>query len=102
MVPRYRVHIVPWLRVPADRIFSNWLAITIGRDIIAWRELDPGELAHEVEHVRQWVEHGALYAVRYWLASLRALRTGGEWYRDNAFEVAARAAAAAAAAARMD
>jgi hypothetical protein len=91
-VPPHRVHVVPWLRAPAGRVFANWLAITIGRDIVAWRELDPFELAHEVEHVRQWQEHGVLYAVRYWLASLGALRGGGHWYQDNPFEVAARAA----------
>ena len=87
---------MPVLRRPGGRLFADWLAITIGRDIWAWRALDPAELAHEVEHVRQWHEHGALFPVRYWLASARAVRSGGHWYRDNAFESAARAAAHAA------
>jgi hypothetical protein len=90
---RHRVHVIPLLRRPGGRLFANWLAITIGRDIWAWRALDAAELAHELEHVRQWREHGALFAVRYALASVRAVRTGGHWYRDNAFEAAARAAA---------
>jgi hypothetical protein len=90
---RHRVHIVPWLRRPAGLLFPNWLAITIGRDIVAWRDLDPGELAHELEHVRQWRQHGALFPIRYWLASLNAIRSGGHWYRCNAFELAARMAA---------
>jgi hypothetical protein len=90
---RHRVHVIPWLREPAGRLFPNWLAITIGRDIIAWRELDPVELAHEVRHVEQWREHGALYAVRYLLASLKAWRRGGRWYWDNPFEIEAREAA---------
>jgi hypothetical protein len=93
MTTRYRLHVVPWLRRPAGLIFRDWLAITIGRDIVAWRGLEPRELAHEVEHVRQWAQHGALFVVRYWLASASALRGGGHWYRDNSFEVAARAAA---------
>ena len=84
------------MRAPGGRVFANWLAITIGRDIVTWRDLDAAELAHEVEHVRQWRAHGALFALRYWLESLRAVRRGGHWYRDNAFEVAARAAADAA------
>jgi len=90
------VHVVPGLRAPGGRLFPNWLAITIGRDIWAWRDLDEAERAHEIEHVRQWREHGALYALRYALASVHAIRAGGHWYRDNAFEVAARAAADAA------
>ena len=90
---RHRLHVVPWLRGPGGRLFPNWLAITIGRDIFAWRELDSAELAHELTHVRQWRAYGALFVLRYWLASLRAIRSGGHWYRDNAFEVAARAAA---------
>ena len=38
---------------------------------------------------------GALFVIRYALASWRAARIGGHWYRDNAFEVAARQAAVA-------
>ncbi|MFI5255346.1 MAG: hypothetical protein ACHQ15_07815, partial [Candidatus Limnocylindrales bacterium] len=65
----------------------------IGRDIWSWRGLGDAELAHELEHVRQWQRFGVLFALRYARASWQARRAGGHWYRDNAFEVAAREAA---------
>ena len=74
-------------------LIPDWLAITIGRDIWTWRALSGAELAHELEHVRQWDRHGPLFVARYAWASWCAARAGGHWYRDNAFEVAARAAA---------
>ena len=90
----HRIHVHPWLRRPGGVIFRDWLAITLWRDIFTWRPLTPGELAHELEHVRQWTQHGPLlYPLRYWLSSLRAIRARGHWYRDNAFERAAREAA---------
>ena len=61
--------------------------------MIAWRALDEPELAHELEHVRQWQEHGWTFPIVYLAASLRGRRAGGHWYRDNPFEVAAREAA---------
>ena len=79
-------------------LVSDWLAITIGRDIVSWRPLDEVELAHELAHVRQWEQHGAAFAARYALASMVALAGRRHWYRDNAFEVAARSAATARAA----
>ena len=88
------VHVVPILRRPGQRfLLPNWLAITIGSHIFAWRALDPVELAHEQEHARQWMQHGLRYIPRYLLAGMRAKRNGGDRYWDNAFEVAARAAA---------
>jgi hypothetical protein len=92
----HRVHVVPRLRRPGGILFHDWLAITLGRDIWAWRDLGPSELGHELEHVRQWRRHGLLFPAMYAIASLRALRAGRHWYRDNAFEVAARRAADAA------
>lgn len=84
---------LPWLRRPAQRlILPNWLAITIGSTIISWRQLDAVELAHEVAHVGQWKKHGLRFIPRYLLASLAARRAGGDRYRDNLFEVEARAA----------
>jgi hypothetical protein len=74
-------------------LIPDWLAITIGRDIWTWRALSEAELAHELEHVRQWQRFGPLFVPRYAWASWRAARAGGHWYRDNAFEVAARATA---------
>jgi len=91
-----RVHVVPLLRVIGGRVLlTNWLAITIGRDIWCWRRLDQIELAHELAHVRQWQRFGVLFVIRYALASWRAARLGGHWYEDNAFEVDARQAARA-------
>lgn len=82
-----------WLRRPAQRlIMRNWLAITIGPLIFSWRTLDEVELAHELEHVRQWRRHGLAYIYRYFRASDDAVRAGGHRYHDNIFEVEARAA----------
>ena len=91
--PPHRVHIVPWTRRLGGLVLPGWLAITVGRDIWAWRPLGPAEAAHELEHVRQWQRHGPPFAARYLRASWRAWRRGGDPYRDNAFEVAARRAA---------
>jgi hypothetical protein len=94
--PRHRVHVVPGLRRPGGILFHDWLAITLGRHVWAWRDLGPPELAHELEHVRQWRRHGFLFPAVYALASLRAVRARRHWYRDNAFELAARRAGDAA------
>ena len=91
-----RVHVRPVLRRPAARLFPNWLAITLGRHIVAWRRLDGPELAHELEHARQWAHHGWRFPLRYWASSIGAWRHGGNWDRDNAFEMDARSAAEAA------
>ena len=86
---------LPWLRRPGQGLLvSNWLAITVGRWIFAWRRLEPVELAHEIEHVRQWRRYGIRFIPRYLRASWRASRAGRDRYRDNAFEAAARRAAA--------
>jgi hypothetical protein len=86
-IPEYRVVVIPWLRVPGQRLLvPNWLAITIGNRIFAWRPLDQAELAHEVTHVGQWRRYGLLFVPRYLRASWRARRAGGDGYRDNVFE----------------
>ena len=91
----HRLHVLPWLRAIGGRVLiPGWLAMTVGRDIVSWRPLSPAELAHELEHVRQWDRYGIRFVARYGRASWRAAQAGGHWYRDNAFEVAARAAAA--------
>lgn len=89
----HRVHVWPWTRVLGRRVIPNWLAISLGRHVIAWRDLEGGELEHELEHVRQWQRHGWAFPIAYAVASLSARRRGGHWYRDNRFEVEARAAA---------
>jgi hypothetical protein len=87
---KHRLHVVPWLRRPARVLLRNWLAITIGRDIFAWRDLSPAELRHELAHVAQWRQYCPRFAVRYLIASLSSLLTGGGWYRGNRYEVQAR------------
>jgi hypothetical protein len=93
-VTRHRLVVIPWLRFLGRVLLRNWLAITIGRTILAWRPLTATELAHELEHVRQWERFGLLFPFAYLAESYRARRTGGRWYEDNRFEAAARRAAA--------
>jgi hypothetical protein len=93
---RHRVHVIPALRAVGGRVLlRDWLAITIGRDIWCWRPLDEAELAHELCHVHQWERYGVSFLGAYALASIVAMTSRGHWYRDNAFEVAARRAALA-------
>ena len=93
--PRYTLHVWPWLRAVGQRfVLKDWLAITIGSHIVAWRPLDEAELTHELTHVRQWQQHGALFIVRYLLASRAASGIGGDRYRDNEFEAEAHQAEA--------
>lgn len=72
---------------------TDWLAITIGHTVYAWRSLTDEELEHELEHVRQWGRMRWRFPIAYLAASLKARRAGGRWYRDNRFEVEARTAA---------
>jgi hypothetical protein len=88
----HRLHVMPWLRRPGRVLLRNWLAITIGRDIFAWRELSPAELRHELAHVAQWRRYGAGFALRYLAATISSLLAGGGWYRSNRYEVEARRA----------
>jgi hypothetical protein len=92
-VTRHRIVIVPWLRIPGRLLLRDWLAVTVGRTIFAWRALTAAELEHELEHVRQWRRHGYLFPVAYLAESLRAKRRGKRWYHDNRFEADARKAA---------
>lgn len=94
--PRHRVIVLPWLKRPAQRlILPDWLAITIFSTIFAWRPLDQVELAHELAHVRQWQRYGVRFIWLYMRASSRAEKTGLDRYRDNVFEIEARAVAEA-------
>ncbi len=67
-------------------------AQTLGRYVLARRPLPPGTVRHELEHVRQWARWGPFFLPLYLAESARALATGGDTYRDNRFEIAARAA----------
>lgn len=73
-------------------VLPNWAAITIGRWIFAWRQLDSAELAHELKHVEQWHRYGLLFIPRYLRSSWRAARAGRDRYFDNEFEKEAMAA----------
>lgn len=63
-------------------------AATLGQVVVVRRDAAPAALLrHEVQHVRQQERLGLLFAAAYPLA-------GARWgYRDNPFEVAARASA---------
>jgi len=92
----HRLVIWPWLRRAGSVMLPDWLAITIGRTIFAWRALSDEELEHELEHVRQWGRGGLRFPVAYLAASVRARRAGKRWYHDNPYEVDARMAASRA------
>lgn len=87
-----RVHVWPWLRLPGRLLLPDWLAITIGRHVFAWRAMTEPETAHELAHVEQWRRHGWRFPIAYLAASLQARRAGRHWYADNRFEVEAREA----------
>ena len=70
----------------------KYRAITFGHVVLAIDELDQRTLEHELAHVRQYERVGPLYGPLYVLAALRAVMKGGHYYRDNRFEVEARAA----------
>lgn len=63
-------------------------AVTLGRTIVVHPDaaLDGRLLRHELEHVRQWRRHPLTFPLRYALCHIRY------GYRDNPYEVAARAA----------
>ncbi|MGH2445316.1 MAG: hypothetical protein ACRDGD_04675 [Candidatus Limnocylindria bacterium] len=87
---KHRVYVWPWLRPVGGLLIHDWLAITIGHRIFAWRSLRADELAHELAHVRQWARHGWLFPFIYLADSFRARRAGKRWYHDNRFEAEAR------------
>jgi hypothetical protein len=91
---KYRVIVFRGFRPIGQRfILDSWLAITIYRWIFAWRKLDDAELAHEVTHVGQWRQYGFVGYIRAYMAeSAKAKSAGMDRYRDNRFEVEARAA----------
>ena len=90
----HRVVVWPWLRRIGGRVLPDWLAITLGNALFAWRPLSEAELAHELEHVHQWRSGGLRFPLAYLAESVRAVRSGKRWYHDNRFEADARAASA--------
>ena len=89
----HRLHVWPWLRRPGGRLLPDWLAITVGQHVFAWRAMNERETAHELAHVRQWQALGWRYPIAYLAESLKARRARRHWYRDNRFEIEARTAA---------
>lgn len=73
-------------------MWPRWAGgITLGW-VILYRNVMPSDKLqiHEREHVRQCMVLGPLSLLLYPLASLCAWVSGGDYYRDNAFEVRAR------------
>ena len=91
--PPHRVHVWPWLRHIGRRVLPNWLAITLGPHILAWRAMTADELEHELAHVGQWRRYGWRFPFLYLRDSMRARRTADGWYLGNRFEREAREAA---------
>ena len=83
-----RGRLVPWIGGRLIRSPRRAAAVTLGRTIVVDPAADLTEqlLRHELAHVRQWRED-ALFPLRYALATLR------HGYRNNPYEVEARAEA---------
>jgi len=89
---KHRVVVWPWLRIIGPLLLRDWLAITVGKTIFAWRALNDVELEHELEHVRQWGRMGVRFPISYLAESMRARKAGKRWYHDNRYEADAREA----------
>ena len=73
--------------------FGAMHAMAIGHIIIAHRGATSRRLlVHELTHVAQAARWGPFFPLAYLLASAQAYWRGGDLYRDNVFEIAARAA----------
>lgn len=86
-----RGRLIPRVGGFLSRMGGSAAAVTLGHTIIVRPDvpLTPSLLAHELAHVRQWREV-PLFPLRYCLATLRY------GYRENPFEVEARAFARSA------
>ena len=72
------------------RLGWRYRAITFGHVVLAVDELDEDTLDHELVHVGQYERWGPLFVPAYLVAGALARIRGGDAYRDNPFEVAAR------------
>jgi hypothetical protein len=80
--------VLRWLLVP-----HGAAAVTLGHTVLARDDRCLARFRrHEHEHVAQYERWGPFFLPAYFAASLAAIMRGGHPYRDNAFEVAARAA----------
>lgn len=73
------------------RLGWRYRAITFGHVILCVDRIDDATFAHELVHVRQYEMWGPLFVPVYLIASVLARLRGGHAYRDNRFEIAARA-----------
>jgi hypothetical protein len=73
------------------RLGWRYRAITFGHVVLGIDELDEGTMAHELAHVRQYERWGPFLVPAYLFAALWAVLRRRHPYRDNHFEVAARA-----------
>ncbi|MGH2757320.1 MAG: signal peptide prediction [Actinomycetota bacterium] len=69
----------------------RYRAITFGHVVLCIDDIDDRVLAHELAHVRQYESWGPFFVPAYLLAALWAVLRRRHPYRDNHFEVAARA-----------
>lgn len=74
-----------WGVTPAAMALGHVVLATDERVLEAVRD-------HEMAHVRQAERWGVLFPLAYGAAALTAMMRGGHGYRDNHFEVEARAA----------
>lgn len=72
------------------RLGWRYRAITFGHVILCVDRIDDATFEHELVHVRQYEMWGPLFVPVYLIASVIARVRGGNAYRDNRFEVAAR------------
>ena len=79
---------LPWIGGLFTGSLRPAAAVTIGRAIVVHPQvpLEARLLRHELEHVRQWQREGWRFPLRYAAGYVR------HGYRDNPYEVAARAA----------
>ena len=67
-------------------------AVTFGHVVLSVKEpISERVLEHELVHVRQYETFGPFFLPIYWVASIVAIVRGRHFYRDNLFEVKARA-----------
>lgn len=83
---------VPLIECPALLRALPFNAITFGHVVVATSEAELERLrTHEHEHVRQYERWGVLFYAAYPAASFWQLLRGHRPYRDNWFEIQARA-----------
>jgi hypothetical protein len=85
-----RSRLVPWIGGHLSGMGRPAAAVALGRTILVHprAQADPRLLRHELAHVAQWTRWPVTFPIRYIGAHIR------HGYRDNPYEVEARAAEA--------